>query len=77
MGGCLMGRGLFRGGGSGGGGGGGGGGGVGAGAATVAVEQVGEVREGGVDVMAQMMQMQFEATMSPEVGRCRFNPVHP
>jgi hypothetical protein len=51
--------------------------GEGAGAATVAVEQVGEVREGGVDVMAQMMQMQFEATMSPEVGRCRFNPVHP
>lgn len=37
------------------------------GAVELAVEQVGEVRDAGVDMMAKIMQMQFEATMTPEV----------
>lgn len=41
--------------------------GAGDGAVEVAVEQVGEVSDAGVDMMAKIMQMQFESTMSPEV----------
>lgn len=41
--------------------------GEGDGAAEVEVEQVDPAGTAGVDMMAQMMQMQFEATMSPEV----------